>query len=272
MTSKKTKSKSKVSQKSPQPSLLNNKWLIAGGVIIVAILGIIIIRASKAAGQFAQNCPSIINSGRRPEDSEPHIDYEACINGTVFLRKSTNGEVQTATLADAQAKGEQMYNEMIAAQAQPAPTTTPTPTTAPTTNTAPKSTANQPAQPATSANVPTTTNSSNAPNISSQNNVPATKSAFVLTLSKTIDVKPKLPTNTSNVAAVRFLLDGQQIAMIDKAPFSYSFNTTHYSNGEHTLKTTVVNKDGSIQSSNSYQIKIENNNSFWAKLLALLGF
>lgn len=264
-----------MAQKSPQPSLLNNKWFIAGGVIIVAILGIIIIRASKAAGQFAQNCPLVINSGRRPEEGDPYIEYEACTNGTVFLRKSTNGEVQTASLTDAEAKGEQMYNEMIAAQTQPAPTTTPTPNTTPTTNTAPKSTTNQPVQPSTSSTSQQSASSQTSTvnnNSKSQNQTSGSKPTFVLTLSKTIDIKPKLPVDSANVAAVRFLLDGQQIAEQDKAPFIYRLNTTRYSNGEHTLKTTVVNKDGSIQSSNSYQIKIDNNSSFWAKLLVLLGF
>lgn len=271
----KTKPKSRVSKPNKSilwPKLYNNKWLMFVGIVFIAGIGVIAIRVSLAAGQFAQNCPLIISSGRRPEDSEPHIDYEACGNGTVYLRKSTNGEVQTASVTDAQTKGEQMYNEMIAAQTQSAPATPPAPATTPATNTDPKSTANQPTQPTTSTNVPTSANSLNTPNTANQSNPTASKPDFVFTLRKTIDIKPKLPQNSSGVVSVKFLLDGKLIATQTQAPFTLSFNTTKYTNGSHTLTTTAINKDGSTANNYNYNIKIENSNSILSKILEWLGF
>lgn len=272
----KTKTKSRVSKPNKSvlwPKFYKNKWLLLGGIVFIAIIGVVAIRVSMAAGRFAQNCLVIAQSGRRPETGDPFIEYEACGNtGVVYLRKSTNGEVQTANFVDAQAKGEQMYNEMIATQPQPAPATPPAPTTTPATNTAPKSTANQPTQPTNSTNTPTPVSNSTTSSVSTQNNSTPPKNDFVLTLSKTIDIKPKLPQNTSEIVSVKFSLDGKLIATQTQNPFTLSFDTTKYSNGSHTLTSTAINKDGSTVNNYSYKIKIENNNSILSKILAWLGF
>lgn len=116
------KPSNKKSMKKPKSSL-NNKWFIVVGVILLAVAGIIAIRVSQAAGRFAQNCLVVVESGRQPETGTLFIEYEACgSNGTVYLRKSTNGEIRTAGFGDAEAVGMQMYEEMIAAQNTPAPT------------------------------------------------------------------------------------------------------------------------------------------------------
>lgn len=272
----KTKTKSRVSKPNKSvlwPKFYKNKWLLLGGIVFIAIIGVVAIRVSMAAGRFAQNCLVIAQSGRRPETGDPFIEYEACAStGVVYLRKSTNGEVQTANFVDAQAKGEQMYNEMIATQPQPAPATPPAPSATPATNTAPKSTANQPTQPTTSTIAPTSVNSSSTPNTANQSNPTASKPAFVFTLSKTIDIKPKLPQYSSEIVSVKFSLDGKLIATQTQNPFTLSFDTTKYTNGSHTLTSTAINKDGSTVNNYSYNIKIENNNSILSKILAWLGF
>lgn len=257
---------------------LGNKWFIFGGIILIAIVGIIAIRVSQAAVG--------VYSGRMPETGEPHINYTVNLNGTVTLTKSTNGESRTAgNIDEAYVIGEQMYNEMIAAQtpppSTPPSTSTPSNATSPTTSsnstssTAPPSTTTTPGSNTnqTSTNQPssnsTSTSSSSNQN---QNNTSTIVRKFLITLRRKVSIVPKIPQNVTEVGSVVLLVDGNKVAESNSSKNLIMLDTTKYSNGTHTLTTQIINKSGSVVSADSYTIKIDNTDSWIDKLLWFFGY
>lgn len=269
----------KKSLKKPK-SNLNNKWFIVGGVILLAVAGIIAIRVSQAAGRFAQNCLVVVESGRQPETGTPFIEYEACgSNGTVYLRKSTNGEIRTAGFGDAEAVGMQMYEEMIAAQNTPAPTpppSTPNSTVAPSTSNASSTTtpsaSTSPASSSQQTNSAEQNSSSSNTTTPSKNSSSTTIKKFLITLRRKVNIAPKIPEGIGKISSVVLLVDGNKIAESKTPNYLIMLDTTKLSNGTHTLTTQIVNESGSIIGADSYTIKIDNTNSWIDKLLWIFGY
>lgn len=264
------KSSSKKSIKKAK-GVLNNKWLIIGGVVLIAITGIIAIRISQAAlGDY---------SGRFPEDgSEPHIDYTYnTFTQKVVLKKSTNGETRTVTGIDnAYAEGQVMYDEMIAAQAPPPNSTpSPSPTPAPIPNT--NSPTPNPTNPSTT-DPNTETNSTNPDDTSTSNNsesksTGSTESStkvvkkFQITLRRKVSIVPKIPSNIGKISSVVLLIDGKEVAKSDASNYLIILDTNKISNGEHLLTTQLLDSSGSVVSANSYPIRVDNSSSWVDKLL-----
>lgn len=268
--------------------LLKNKWIVIGLILVVAIAGIIAIRASQAAGL----------SGRMPESGEPHIDYTFNpLNGTVTLKKSTNGQTRVApNIDEAYVIGQQMYDEMIAAQTQPpspapSPIPAPSPTPAPSTGNFAGSSSGSSSGTSSNSGSGTTSNSAGSTNGSSSSNTSTTtqssgsnsvagnstsstqaKQKLIFTLRRTVELVPKLPTDTTQVASVHYLIDGKEIDSSTKTPFSIEFNTRNYSNGSHKVTTSVLGKNGKVITANSYNIIIDNAENPFGKLLEILGW
>lgn len=278
----KTKKKSRVAKQSGTGlhQLIKNKWFVLGLIMSILIAGVIVLRVSKASTQILRNCARVIYTGREPDDgTEPHIDYEVCVNGKVGLRKSTNGQTKIANSIDqAYSLGEQMYNEMLAEPKTQAPApSSANPTTSPSATPAASNTNQQPTQINSSNktntannNAPTQDNSS-AISSSQSVNQQKQKPVIAFTLRRTIDLVPKLPVDSSQVAKVKYTVDNRDVATINQSPFNFEFDTTQFSNGKHTLTTTVYDKNNKPLFSTSYPITIDNPNTFWAKVFDTLG-
>lgn len=248
---------------------MNNKWFILGGIVLIAITGIIAIRISQAAvGDI---------SGRFPEDnSEPHIDYTYnTITQKAVLKKSTDGETRTVTgLDNAYAEGQKMYDEMIAAQAPP-PSPAPSPTPSPNPNTtSPTPTTTNPAPTDSS----TTTVNTDTDGTGNSNNKDSSTTystddqtivikKFQITMRRKVSIVPKVPNNIGKISSVALLIDGKEVAKSDATNYLIVLDTNKISNGEHILTTQLLNSSGSVVSANSYPIKVDNNSSWVDRLL-----
>lgn len=251
---------------------LTNKWLVLGIIVLIAFTGIIAVRISQAS--------TALYSGRMPETGDPYMNYTVNIDGTVILKKSTNGETKTASsIDDAYTIGEQMYNEMLASLNIPTPpTATPLPSQNPTT-----SNNNNPLAPnnssSTNTNSSTQGSSSNSSGTISSittntatNQTVLSKKDFYIKVKRKVVLKPILPPDISNVSSVKLYMDGYIFDESNKPPYSYLLDTTKLKNGKHALTAQVIDKTGAVTSSNDYTIVIENKNSFIEMLLMFFGY
>ncbi len=297
MPKRATKAKARTYKKTQRPNTikdwLKNKWVIIALVLVVALAGIIAIRASQAAGL----------SGRMPDTGEPHIDYTFNpLNGTVTLKKSTNGQTRVApNIDEAYVIGQQMYDEMIAAQIpppnpSPSPSPSPTPSPSPSPGSSTGSTGGSSGSTSTSASSPSSSSSSSSSSGSTESSTQQTtstspqssnsssstssntsntskpKQSLVFTLRRTVELLPKLPSDSSQVASVHFLVDSKEIGSSTASPYSYKLNTRNYPNGSHKITTSIVGKNSKIISASSYNINIDNAENPFGKLLEILGW
>ena len=73
------------------------------------------------------------------------------------------------------------------------------------------------------------------------------------------------------LARVEFLMDGEVVAVDDEAPFDYRFNTSEFSDGDHTMSAIGYTAAGQALSSNSYQREFLNAEEAWGAASGLVG-
>ena len=99
---------------------------------------------------------------------------------------------------------------------------------------------------ATSAPVPVTVLDTTPPTVSLAS-LPSSVSGTQILTANASDTQ-------SGIASVQFLLDGQPLATVTAAPYTFSWNTTSVSNSQHTL--TAIAKDGAGNTATSAPVPV----------------
>lgn len=274
MTAKKS-STSRVASSAKKKTFKFRPWMAIVLVLIVAIVGIAILRSSHAFG----GGKIYINGG----DEGPFVEYDFNIDGSVNLKESiTNKERRNVPFTQARAVGLQMVQEALAAAGQgganidpanlppsvtqqidsassqqpAAPAATPAPATTPT-----------PAAQTPATTTPAQTTDGSTPGGVSSAGVaqPTAKTYPVIGVSEL-----KLPASiTASATTVVYQVDGTTVATVKKSPFALNLNSTKYENGSHLLQAMVENKDGS-KHTYIYAIDVQNKKDFWNQFLERL--
>jgi len=77
------------------------------------------------------------------------------------------------------------------------------------------------------------------------------------------------PSNKDDIKSLNLLIDNKIVKIVKKPPFEFSLDSLAYSNGKHKMQLVITKKDNS-QSDNNYSVEIKNS-SLFSRILYYIG-
>lgn len=234
-------------------------WMAVAIIASVAIVGILVLRFSKASVIPPEEIAKI-QSGIIIETSitgvnikYPPYSYERSFNAAESLKASQDPNEYDKLNALILADLEKIYIKNNPGAGQ---------STAPATTATPADTSTDPA-------------SSDATEESESESV--TKTDNVSTSDETKDLGQVSgytkfvydPSNKNDIKSLNLLIDNKIVKIVKKPPFEFSLDSLAYSNGQHKMQLVITKKDNT-QSDNNYSVEIKNS-SLFSRILYYIG-
>ena len=233
-------------------------WMAVVIIASVAIVGILVLRFSKASVIPPEEIAKI-QSGIIIETSVtgvnikyPPYSYERSFSAAESLKASQDpneyDKLNTLILADL----EKIYikNNPGAGQST-APATTANPDT-------PADTSTDPTASDTTAGSETKTNDGSAGAETNDLGQVSGYTKFVYD-----------PSNKNDIKSLNLLIDNKIVKIVKKPPFEFSLDSLAYSNGQHKMQLVITKKDNT-QSDNNYSVEIKNS-SLFSRIIYYIG-
>jgi hypothetical protein len=233
-------------------------WMAVVIIASVAIVGILVLRFSKASVIPPEEIAKI-QSGIIIETSitgvnikYPPYSYERSFSAAESLKASQDPNEYDKLNALILADLEKIYikNNPGAGQST-APATTANPAT-------PADTSTDPTASDTTAGSETKTNDSSAGAETKDLGQVSGYTKFVYD-----------PSNKNDIKSLNLLIDNKIVKIVKKPPFEFSLDSLAYSNGKHKMQLVITKKDNT-QSDNNYSVEIKNS-SLFSRLLYYIG-
>ena len=77
------------------------------------------------------------------------------------------------------------------------------------------------------------------------------------------------PSNKDDIKSLNLLIDNKIVKIVKKPPFEFSLDSLAYSNGKHKMQLVITKKDNT-QSDNNYSVEIKNS-SLFSRILYYIG-
>jgi hypothetical protein len=233
-------------------------WMAVVIIASVAIVGILVLRFSKASVIPPEEIAKI-QSGIIIETSitgvnikYPPYSYERSFSAAESLKASQDPNEYDKLNALILADLEKIYikNNPGAGQST-APATTANPAT-------PADTSTDPTASDTTAGSETKTNDGSAGAETKDLGQVSGYTKFVYD-----------PSNKNDIKSLNLLIDNKIVKIVKKPPFEFSLDSLAYSNGKHKMQLVITKKDNT-QSDNNYSVEIKNS-SLFSRLLYYIG-
>ncbi len=239
-------------------------WMAVVIIASVAIVGILVLRFSKASVIPPEEIAKI-QSGIIIETSVtgvnikyPPYSYERSFSAAESLKASQDPNEYDRLNALILADLEKIYIKNNPGAGQ---------------STAPATTAN----PATPADTSTDPTASDATEESETESESVTKTDNGSTSDETKDLGQISgytkfvydPSNKDDIKSLNLLIDNKIVKIVKKPPFEFSLDSLAYSNGQHKMQLVITKKDNT-QSDNNYSVEIKNS-SLFSRILYYIG-
>ncbi|MCX6805184.1 MAG: hypothetical protein NT114_00615 [Patescibacteria group bacterium] len=243
-------------------------WMAVVIIASVAIVGILVLRFSKASVIPPEELAKI-QSGIIIETSVtgvnikyPPYSYERSFNAAESLKASQDPNEYDRLNALILADLEKIYikNNPGAGQST-APATTAKPATPADTSTDPASsdaTSTDPAASDTTVGSETKTDNGSTSDETKDLGQISGYTKFVYD-----------PSNKDDIKSLNLLIDNKIVKIVKKPPFEFSLDSLAYSNGQHKMQLVITKKDNT-QSDNNYSVEIKNS-SLFSRILYYIG-
>ena len=77
------------------------------------------------------------------------------------------------------------------------------------------------------------------------------------------------PSNKNDIKSLNLLIDNKIVKIVKKPPFEFSLDSLAYSNGKHKMQLVITKKDNT-QSDNNYSVEIKNS-SLFSRIIYYIG-
>ena len=233
-------------------------WMAVVIIASVAIVGILVLRFSKASVIPPEEIAKI-QSGIIIETSVtgvnikyPPYSYERSFSAAESLKASQDPNEYDRLNALILADLEKIYikNNPGAGQST-APATTAKPGT-------PAETSTDPASPDSTIESVTKTDNGSTSDATKDLGQVSGYTKFVYD-----------PSNKDDIKSLNLLIDNKIVKIVKKPPFEFSLDSLAYSNGKHKMQLVITKKDNT-QSDNNYSVEIKNS-SLFSRIIYYIG-
>lgn len=262
---------SRVSKASTKKQSVKFKWWMALVlVVIVAVIGIAVVRFSRASAippeEFAKiQAGIVIDSGITGADVKyAPYGYERHFNLAEAI-KAQQDPVEYQKLMDLViADLEAIYVKNHPSAPPPGPINN---TTAPASTTAPSntSTTTDSAQTAPQQATATTTTNTPSDSVQSQTSTPP-KDLGTLSGYLTLDYTTQ---DSSSIKSIALLVDNTMVEVKRKPPYQFNFDSRQFKNGTHNIKVIITKNDSTTEQ--RYYTASFSNTSFFDKYIYPIG-